>query len=150
MRLFHCPLSLIVFQTDEQIARNLVQDKHGLSTHGGPLRRKGIDPQIDRVASSVGRAFFDSFSRGKIIRRGSRVIRHYSRRGRYQDAARDFDRLKLDNVKPLQAGDGTGRTGTIGNHRVTVRDGSSGSGSRPTLEIISHGGSLVRKFHYTP
>ena len=139
-----------MFQTDEQVAKNLVQDKHGLYALGGPLRWKGIDPQIDRVTFSVGRAFFDSFSRGKIIRSGSRVIRHYSRRGDYRDAARDFDRLKLDNVKPLQAGDGTGRTGTIGNHRVTVRDGSSGSGSRPTLEIVSHGGSLVRQFHYTP
>ena len=41
----------------------------------------------------------------------------------------------------------SGRTGTVGKHRVTVRDGSSGN-SRPTLQIRSPGGSMVTKFRY--
>ena len=130
------------------MAKKLVQDKLALYSQGPRLRRKRIAPLVGRAVFAAGRALFRGFSRGRTTRSGSRVTRHYGRQGNYQDAARDFDRLRPDNVRSFE-GRVSGRTGTVGNHRVTVRDGSSGN-SRPTLEVRSHGGEMVRKVRYNP
>ena len=137
-----------VCPTDEHVAKKLVQDKLALYSQGPRLRRKRIAPLVGRAAFAVGRALFRRFARGRVTRSGSRVTRHYSRPGNYQDAVRDFNSLRPDNVRTFQ-GRISGRTGTVGRHRVTVRDGSSGN-SRPTLEVRSHDGQLVRKFRYNP
>lgn len=138
-----------VFPTDAHIANRLVQDKLALYNHGnGPLRRKRTATLIGRADFAVGRTLFGGFSRGGTTRSGSRITRHYDRPGSYQDAVQDFNRLRPDNVKAFKGGI-NGRTGTMGKYRVTVRDGSSGN-SRPTLEIRSHGGDMVRKFRYNP
>ena len=143
--------------TDEHVAKQLLRENLSLYSrpgpHGQPLRRKRIAPLVGRAVFAVGRAVFRSFTRGRATRSGSRLTQHYGRRGSYSDATRDFQRLRPDNVRSFgnRGGGGiSGRTGTMGNgHRVTVRDGSRGN-SRPTLEIRSHQGSMVRKFRYNP
>lgn len=140
---------ILVRQTEVHVAKKLYLEAESLYTgKGGLRRRKRIAPLVGRLAFGVGRALFRSFSRGRLSRSGSRLTQQYHRRGNFQDAVRDFNRLRPDNVRPIQGGRISGQTGTMGRHRVTVRDGSSGPNSRPTLEIRSHGGDMVRKFRY--
>lgn len=137
-------------QADEHVAFQLLKEKQSLYTKGGDrLRRKRIAPLLARAAIIAARGLARRFARTGITRSGSRVTRHYNGRGTYSDAMRDFNRMRPTNVRSF-SGRISGRTGTMGPHRVTVRDGSSGPNSRPTMEIRSHGGDLVRKFRYNP
>ncbi|BFZ07222.1 hypothetical protein BsWGS_10260 [Bradybaena similaris] len=80
---------------------------------------------------------------------GSRITQQYIRKGGYRDAVNHFNALRPNNVKTFSKNGISGRTGTVGNHRVTVRDGSK-QGS-PTLEIRSPRPGkreFVRKFRY--
>ncbi|KAL8587319.1 hypothetical protein ACOMHN_045566 [Nucella lapillus] len=138
---------ILLSQADEHVGFKLLKEQRSKKGGDQPLRRKRIAPIVGRVVFAAGRALFRRFARKDITRSGSRVTRHYSGSGRYSDAVRDFNRLRPDNVRSFSNGRISGRTGTMGRHRVTVRDGSSGN-SRPTLEIRSHGGSVVRKFRY--
>ncbi|XP_046361800.1 uncharacterized protein LOC124138934 [Haliotis rufescens] len=122
---------------------NAVADKPRLHKRWVPLAR---------AAFSVGRSLFRSFSRGRVSRSGSRLTRQYNRQGNYGDAVRDFNRLSPSGTRPITGNNNLrGITGTMGRHRVTVRNTSSNG--RPTLEIRSpntNGGSTVRKFRYNP
>nr|KAG5712709.1 hypothetical protein BaRGS_029764 [Batillaria attramentaria] len=138
---------VFVGQARVHVAKKLFLEADSLYSKGGLRRRKRIAPLVGRVAFSVGRALFRSFSRGRVSRSGSRITQQYHRTGNYGDAVRDFNRLRPDNVRTFNNGRISGQTGTMGNHRVTVRNGSSGN-SRPTLEVRSHGGDMVRKFRY--
>lgn len=103
-----------------------------------------------RLASAVRGIFRGSRRAPRPTRSGTRVTREYNRRGNYQDAQRHFDRLNPRDQSSFQ-GQISGRSGRLGNHRVTVRDGSSGANSRPTLEIRTprpDGTTYVRKFRY--
>ena len=116
-------------------------------------RRKRWWPIVTTAASALARrgatAIFRKFARDGVTRSGSRLTKHYSRPGNYGDAKRDFNSLSPSNPKSFSGGNGiSGETGTVGRHRVTVRDGSSGPNSRPTLEVRSKGGDVVRKFRY--
>ncbi|KAL8563772.1 hypothetical protein ACOMHN_058287 [Nucella lapillus] len=135
-------------EADEHVAFQLLKEKRALHTKGGNLlRRKRIAPLVARAAFAVARGLARRFARSGVTRSGSRVTRHYNGRGSYGDAVRDFNRMRPNNVRGFDNGRISGQTGTIGRHRVTVRNGSSGN-SRPTLEVRSHGGSMVRKFRY--
>ncbi|XP_067651939.1 uncharacterized protein [Haliotis asinina] len=105
---------------------------------------------LARAAFSIGRSLLRSFSRGRVTRSGSRLTRQYNRQGNYGDAVRDFNRLNPSGARPISGRNNLqGITGTMGRHRVTVRNTSSNG--RPTLEIRSpnaNGGSTVRKFRY--
>ncbi|XP_059154570.1 uncharacterized protein LOC131940044 [Physella acuta] len=95
----------------------------------------------------AGRSLFKGSTAGRVSTSGSRVTRQYQRSGNYNDALRDFNKFRPDNVKSF-GGKISGKTGTVGNHRITVRNGSSNG--RPTLEIRSPKGKgeFVRKFRY--
>ncbi|XP_076448426.1 uncharacterized protein LOC143285098 [Babylonia areolata] len=135
-------------QADEHVAFQILKEKRSLYTKkgGNLVRRKRIAPLVARVAFGVARSLASRFARSGITRSGTRVTRHYNGRGSFSDAVRDFNRMRPSNVRSFN-GKISGQTGTLGRHRVTVRDGSKGN-SRPTLEIRSHGGDLVRKFRY--
>ncbi|PVD20347.1 hypothetical protein C0Q70_18501 [Pomacea canaliculata] len=117
-----------------------------LGAPGALSRRKRIAPLVARAALIGARALFRSFARSGVTRSGARVTRHYNGRGNYGDAVRHFQNLRPNNVRSFQSGRISGQTGTIGNHRVTVRNGSSSG--RPTLEVRSHNGQVVRKFRF--
>ncbi|BFZ07225.1 hypothetical protein BsWGS_10264 [Bradybaena similaris] len=99
---------------------------------------------------TAGRALFRGAARApKPTVSGTRVTQSYTKSGGYNSAVRDFNRFKPDNLRPINKNGVTGQTGTIGNHRITVRDYSK-QGS-PTLEIRSprqDGTEFVRKFRY--
>merc|ERR1711874_133420 len=100
------------------------------------------------LARMAARALFRGSARTRVSKSGSRVTSQYNRPGSYQDAVKDFERLQPRGQSSFN-GRISGRTGTVGNHRVTVRDGSSGG--QPTLEIRSprpDGSTTVRKFRY--
>ncbi|XP_059154449.1 uncharacterized protein LOC131939931 [Physella acuta] len=103
--------------------------------------------QLPRLVFEAARALFRGSTAGRVTSSGARVTRQYQRPGNYQDAVRDFNRFSPINVKTFN-GKVSGQTGTMGNHRITVRNGSS-NGS-PTLEIRSPkgNGEFVRKFRY--
>ena len=62
-------------------------------------------------------------------------IQHESK-GNYDDALRDFDDLKLKDIKEIQTKYGPGKVGTLEDGRnVVVRPGSSSKNNNPTLEI---------------
>ena len=57
-------------------------------------------------------------------------------KGNYDDALKDFDDLKLRDVKEIDTQYGKGKVGTLEDGRnVVVRPGSSSKNSDPTLEI---------------
>jgi hypothetical protein len=97
----------------------------------------------------AGRALFKGAVRApKPTASGSRITQQYTRSGNFQNANQHFNSFRPDNVKPLSKNGISGRTGTVGKHRITVRDGSK-QGS-PTLEIRSPKSNVeyVRKFRY--
>ncbi|XP_070206393.1 uncharacterized protein [Littorina saxatilis] len=100
--------------------------------------------------NTAARSFFRGVTRNGLTRSGQRLTRHYTRPGDYNRALQDFRGFRLDNVKPIGGSNGiSGQTGTMGNLKFTVRNGSSArSGNRPTLEVRSHEGTLVRKVRY--
>uniref|UniRef100_A0A0B7AKN1 Uncharacterized protein n=1 Tax=Arion vulgaris TaxID=1028688 RepID=A0A0B7AKN1_9EUPU len=98
---------------------------------------------------SAGRALLKGAVRApKPTFSGSRVTQQYVKPGNYGTATRDFNRFKPDGVTNFSKNGISGSTGTVGKHRITVRDGSK-QGS-PTLEIRSPkgNGENVRKFRY--
>lgn len=119
-------------------------EENEVEGEGGLFRRK----RWGLVARAAARALFRGASRGRLTSSGSRLTRQYTRRGSFNDAVRDFNRFNPSRQSSFN-GRVSGRTGQVGNHRVTVRDGSSSG--RPTLEIRSprpDGSSFVRKFRY--
>jgi len=123
---------------------------------GQGVRRKRVAPLVAlgaRAAWAAGRALFSRASRGALSRSGTRVTQQYTKPGNFRSAVRDFKSLGAQNVKRI-SGSNSGYTGTVGNHRVTVR--SRSSDGRPSLEVRSPGrttgsragGSFVRKFRY--
>lgn len=142
---------IFIATVDEFVARKLIAERKSLLSQGEHARRKRIAPLIGRAAWTVGRSLFRRFASRGATPSGSRLTRHYTGRGNYNTAVRDFNRMRLDNVQPIRNSRFNGYSGTLGpnRHRVTVRDGSSPrSGNRPTLEIRSHNGNLVRKLRY--
>lgn len=73
------------------------------------------------------------------------------RPGTYSDAVRDFYRMRPDKPQKWTSKTGVqGITGTVGRHRVTVRDWSKSG--EPTISIGSprpNGRTFERKFRYT-
>ncbi|BFZ07223.1 hypothetical protein BsWGS_10262 [Bradybaena similaris] len=117
----------------------------GKSTKRRQKRWLGIAAKL----LSAGRNLFRGAVRApKPTVSGNRVTQQYTRPGNYGDAVRDFNRFQPDNVKSFNKNGISGQTGTVGQHRFTVRDGSK-QGS-PTLEIRSPRptGERIRKFRY--
>jgi len=149
-------LDLLLQDKDNQLIADLdiaslkAKTETGVTGPQG-LRKKRVAPLVGiaaRVAFSAARSLFRGSARGALSRSGSRVTQQYTRSGGFNNAMRDFNRFGAQNQKSI-SGKFQGRTGTVGNHRVTVRNGSSGGS--PTLEIRSPrpgGSTYVRKFRY--
>lgn len=102
-----------------------VPDPTDLVAIGSSIRLMSSTARTDRLLESVG-----TWSRTK----GPTKIGEKS--GGYNQANKDFDDLRLDNVSNIQnkSGDVIGRTGTTSDsRRVTVRKESTDG--RPTLEV---------------
>uniref|UniRef100_A0A7M6DL47 Uncharacterized protein n=1 Tax=Clytia hemisphaerica TaxID=252671 RepID=A0A7M6DL47_9CNID len=103
--------------------------------------------------SAAGGMFRGSVRSGPMTSSGTRTTQNYDRTGNYGTASKDFDSFAPQNVKPFskpyKEGTLSGQTGNIGNHRITIRDGSKKD--TPTLEIRSprpDGSTHVRQFRY--
>ncbi|XP_059154480.1 uncharacterized protein LOC131939966 [Physella acuta] len=110
-------------------------------------RKRSLPALAGKVLSKAARTLFKSARAGRVTTSGACITRQYQRFGNFNDALRDFNRFRPDNLKSFN-GKISGRTGTVGKHRITVRNGSS-NGS-PALEIRSYKarGEYVRKFRY--
>ncbi|XP_059154502.1 uncharacterized protein LOC131939984 [Physella acuta] len=139
--------NLVMSELDIVAIRQVIQARlaKNITPQGG--RQKRWVPLAMRLFQA-GRALFTGSRAGRVTSSGSRITRQYDRPGNYNDAVRDFNRFNPQNQGTF-SGPINGRTGTVGNHKITVRDGSS-NGS-PTLEIRSPkgDGTFVRKFRYT-
>ncbi len=74
--------------------------------------------------------------------------RHGEKDGGFDEANKDFDSLKPDNVKDIDTKYGSGRTGSLENgDKITVRPGSSDG--RSTLQIRKPNGRQT-EIRYNP
>ena len=94
------------------------------------------------------RYLFKRFRPSKTTISGKRITRQYNGKGSYQDALRDFESFHPTGTKAFTKSKYLGKTGRVGNYRITTRSGSSGPGNPPTLEIIRGDKTVVRKFRY--
>ncbi|XP_035825167.1 uncharacterized protein LOC101864455 [Aplysia californica] len=132
---------VLIPQLDIEASKKLVLSR---SSKTGEVRRK----RWIGLAFRAGRALFTGARRFRTTFSGARRTTQYVKKGGMNNARRDFNRFNPSNRKPIN-GRYKGETGTVGNHRVTVRNGSSDG--RSTLEIRSpkeNGRTNVRKFRY--
>ena len=110
------------------------QRGQGGNQSNSPPRRVTVDDLIN--SSTPGRT-----TRGRTTQ--------FERRGSFQDAQRDFDRLHPSNIQNINTKWGPGRTGILSDGRkITVRPGSTLPGNPSTLEIQSETIPRVIKIRY--
>ncbi|CAL1548162.1 unnamed protein product [Lymnaea stagnalis] len=139
--------NLLIAQLDLLVIKKVVQGRREPTRQPqGRKKRWSRPPDHDCIAIHP---LFELSLAGRVTTSGSHVTRQYARPGNYKDAVRDFNRFLPDGARTFYGANGiSGQTGTVGNHRVTVRNGRSNES--PTLEIRSPktNGDFVRTFTY--